>query len=148
MFLLGHVSLPVLPVKGTGHASCRSLRSCVLFLTMQSSDEADNSGAPKARAKAAKGLRGRRSWMLRIPKRGSAEAEDVVGPEAAAADPSSKSMTEGSTRSVLHPAACHIIDSCSHGVHERQFGNKYSLYNRTRTSSGMAAPVPLGVLRF
>ena len=79
---------------------------------MQDSDEADNSSAPKARAKAAKGLRSGRSWMLRLPKRGSAEAEDVAGAETAVADPSSKSMTEGSTRFVLHPAACYIINSC------------------------------------
>ena len=76
---------------------------------MQSSDEADNSSAPKARAKAAKGLRGRRSWMLRIPKRGSAEAEDVAGAEAAVADKSSKSMTEGSTRFASHPALISVF---------------------------------------
>lgn len=67
---------------------------------MQSSDEADNGAAPKARAKAAKGLRSGRSWGLRIAKKGSAEAEDAAGGEAAVAEQGSKSMTEGSTRFV------------------------------------------------
>ena len=72
---------------------------------MQSSDEADNGAAPKTRAKAAKGLRSGRSWGLRIAKKGSAEAEDVAGAEAAIADQGSKSMTEGSARfvSILLP---------------------------------------------
>ena len=67
---------------------------------MQSSDEADNSSVPKARAKAGKGFRGARSWGLRGPKKGSAEAEDAPEAEAVAADQSSKSMTDGSTRFV------------------------------------------------
>ena len=86
-------------------ALCQGLRPAA----MQSSDEADNSSAPKARAKPAKGFRGARSWGLRIPKKGSAEAEDAAEAEAVVADQGSKSMTEGSTRSACISALSHDL---------------------------------------